>query len=153
MNTTKLPKYLASMVKAEPGRVLRAEDKYSGTYWLADTEERALAAFYSMFLHNKDNEYYCDLENHDPDPELVELQQQYDAMKDNPVLAKQASKVKAQINQLSSAEGDFAEQEPLYKAAIAGNQVAAAQLILTRRGYEYEGFDFVDVCDPLKEDK
>lgn len=35
-----------------------------------------------------------------------------------------------------------------YKAAKSGDQSAAQRLVTERRGYEYEGWDLVDLIDP-----
>ena len=141
-------------------KVLAHKDKHSDNFWDASTKEKEAAAFLRMFelLDNEGGKYsyYADLD--EGTSELVQEVQELQSIKasfERGTLAKIAERaLGSELEQLPRKERELAScqsQLALYKLAKKGDAKAARRFVELRKDYEYEGWDFIEVENPLSD--
>jgi len=134
-----------------PNRVLRWNMKHDTVLMLADTSERAKAALKRMFTQSdEDGCYEYDLgEDNYTKKEIAKLTDIIEVYKKHG--EEEAVKEKQRV--LAEYEYNLRKEEKqseYYKKAKTGDIEAIYNLLSYRKDYEYEGWEWIIIDDPLE---
>lgn len=133
-------------------KVLALKSKHSTEYWDATKNENA--AFLAAFQFNDELESYADLdanEVRDAEQELSDLLALKDGLDIGGVqkaLLREAERMVTELSKAMRYVESLRHQVDLYRKAKKGDGAAAKALFQRREGYEYEGWDIVNVQKP-----
>lgn len=134
--------------RTEKGRTLVWHGKHGDEYWNADTPERFKASFLAMFSTLDANDMYCNLgEPGYETGELIKLKKRTALLSSAPDLIE-----KKDLQTIARLEHNLKKDSidlKLYNQARNGNWNAAFTLLSNRNDYEYEGWEYLYIVDPL----
>lgn len=129
--------------------------KCNDVLWDASTPEKEKAALRCLFKLLDDQSMYCDLDLEEiaaTRKKIDELEKLETDSKEGRIPASLKEYVAMKVEEIRSKREMFAHiqrQRNWYLDALTGSDAAIKLLLIDRKGFEYEEWEFIEVRDPL----